>query len=194
MTEPGEYPAAFDAATEVVRRLGFELARIDASAGIVTTNTVSTAGLATPWMRTEADLSQEIESFLLRDQRRVVITFDPGVHVDEGDTPGGVAGGSGVSPAALDRRYDDRELVCRVEVKKERLSRPGLRLSPDAVRISSVMTLGDSEKDSRAVVVRDAGKDEKLAGLIVERILVRLSQSQELQPPEASAAGRDGFR
>ena len=50
-TAPGGYAAAFDAAREVLREFRFELERVDARSGIITTRPKATAGLATLWDR-----------------------------------------------------------------------------------------------------------------------------------------------
>lgn len=72
----GEYAAAFDAAREVLRDYRFQLERVDAAAGVITTQPKNTAGAASPWDREQSTLGQEVED-LLNLQRRVVrVTFD----------------------------------------------------------------------------------------------------------------------
>ena len=71
------YAAGFEAAVDTLRAMRFELDRIDAAAGIVTTLPKGTAGLATPWDAEQSSLSDETED-LLHDQRRTVrVTFAP---------------------------------------------------------------------------------------------------------------------
>ena len=163
----GSYEATFDAAKEAVRRLGFGFERIDARGGIIRTDAVSTGGLATPWTKTEASFSQEVDSFLHRDERRVDISFETTVSGDEKD------------PNGVDYRSAQGDLVCRVRAIKTRLFRPGLRLSPTAVRLSSVeRDLSISQGELPKAIKRTAGDDDALAGRVVRRILKEMKKSQ----------------
>ncbi len=72
-----EYPAAFDAARDVLRDMNFELQRLDARAGIITTDPKPTTGLITPWDRKQQTAAQEFEDALQHQQRIVRITFAP---------------------------------------------------------------------------------------------------------------------
>ena len=75
---PGRYDAAFDATREVLREHRFQLERVDAAAGVITTQPKSTAGAASPWDKEQSTLGQEVED-LLNLQRRVVrVSFEEG--------------------------------------------------------------------------------------------------------------------
>ena len=121
-----QYAAAFDASREALLGRRFELERVDARAGVITTREKTTAGLATPWDTEQSGLDQEVEDLFNRHQRRVRITFEP---------VGGVAADGAGQPDDL--RIATGELTARVEVVIERLHRPGWRIEPGAVRFST---------------------------------------------------------
>lgn len=118
----GRYAAAFDAARETLIARRFELERVDARAGIITTKPKSSSGLATPWDTEQSSFNQEVEDLLNRQQRLVRITFEPAA---AGDTQ------------PEDLRAIPGELAARVEVVIERLHRPGWQIEPAAVRFST---------------------------------------------------------
>lgn len=161
------YDEAFAIAKDEVMRLGFVLHRVDARNGVIATNAVSTAGLGTPWTRTEASLGAEIDSFLQRDQRRVLILFEPPEHAENVDT------------AAVDRRAASGELVCRVSASREILHRPGLRLSPEAVQLSSVTRSALDAEKTDATIIRPVGEDEALSRTLARRIERRLARGDD---------------
>lgn len=94
------YPSAFDAARDVLRDMKFDLERIDARAGVISTMPKSTAGLATPWDREQQTAQQEVEDMLQHQQRVVRITFEP-MGAGSGVGTGG-AGGTDSSGGAGD--------------------------------------------------------------------------------------------
>jgi len=107
-----QYAAVFDATRLELTRMGFDLERIDAQAGVIETRPKQTAGLATPWDTEQSTLGQEWEDFT-NDQRRVVrVTFESAPE----------------NPAV-------REV--RVEATVYRLRVPGRRIETEAVRLSS---------------------------------------------------------
>lgn len=161
------YEQAFDIAKNELQRLGFDLVRVDARGGVIATNAVSTAGLGTPWTRTEATLGAEAASFMERDQRRVLIEFVPTEDVSDAPWPG------------VDRRAIDGALVCRVSAIREVLHRPGLRLSSEAVRLSSVTRSEAGAEFTEEFIVRPAGADEALSKKLARRIERRLAQEGE---------------
>lgn len=161
------YDEAFAIAKDEVMRLGFALHRVDARGGVIATDAVSTAGLGTPWTRTEATLGAEMESFLQRDQRRVLILFEPPDHAEK------------VDAAGMDRRAASGELVCRVSASREILHRPGLRLSPGAVQLSSVTRSALDAETPDPTIVRSAGEDEALSRSLARRIERRLAQGDD---------------
>ncbi len=117
--EPGGYGAAFAAAKEALIDARFELDRVDALAGVITTHPKPTSGFATPWDGEQSDLSQEWEDLINRQLRRVRVTFDSD------------------APPSADRREAAGPMTGRVEVTIDRLRRPGWRIESSSIRFSS---------------------------------------------------------
>jgi hypothetical protein len=80
----GRYDQAFVAARETLRDFRFTPERIDAQAGIITTRSKPTAGLATPWDAEQSTPGDEVGDWLHRRTRSVRIEFDPAA---PGDAP-----------------------------------------------------------------------------------------------------------
>lgn len=130
---PDRYGAAFDAARETLIDLGFEIDRVDARLGIITSKPKTTAGLASPWDRDQSTIGQEFEDLFNRHFRRAVITFhlsDEPLHLPR--RPQTVPG-----PMPADLRVAAQPIVTRVEVVLERHRRPGWRIEPAVLRMSS---------------------------------------------------------
>jgi len=193
---PGRYAQAFSITKDEIRRLGFQLARVDARSGVITSQTQSTAGLATPWTHTEASFDDRVDSFFHRDQRRISISFDVADEAHAGkpdDEPAGSdqvestaelgAGETGlieVGPVEIDRRSWEGELVCTVSVAHERLHRSGLRLSPAGILLSNVTTTGDDPESGPPVpIVREMEMDTHLASKLARMIRDRLGVEHE---------------
>ncbi len=158
---PGSYSATFQAVKDELRESGFELERIDARSGVITTRPRASAGLATPWVTDESTIEQEFEGLLNRQQRTVTVRFAPTVR----DNP---------TPTADDLRDADTELRAQVSVAVERIHRVGLRPSTASVRLSSV-TQGWSDETGEEspwtkTVVSD---DDQLAARIIRGIVDR---------------------
>lgn len=117
-----QYAAAFDAARRALVDSRFELDRVDARAGVITTQPKATAGAATPWDREQTTPRQELEDLANKQQRRVRITFEPVEHGANEPTP--------------DLRTLQGPLIAHVEVAVDRIHRPGLVLEPTAPRFS----------------------------------------------------------
>lgn len=112
------YPGGFDAAREALRSAGFELDRVDAQAGTITSQPRASAGLATPWDTQQTSAMQELSDLVNQQRRRVRITF--------------TAAGSDAPPVA------GTPVEARVEVFIDRLQQPGLRVPSKAVTLWSV--------------------------------------------------------
>lgn len=112
------YAGAFDAAREALRSAGFELDRVDASAGTITSQPRASSGMATPWDTQQSGLTQEVSDLLNQQRRRVRITF--------------TEAGTNAPPVA------GKPVEARVEVYVDRLQHPGLRVPSRAVTLWSV--------------------------------------------------------
>lgn len=73
---PGGEARAFDAARDVLRDMRFQLERVDARQGLITTRDKPSAGWATPWDTVQTTPAQETSDLLNQQFRRVRITFD----------------------------------------------------------------------------------------------------------------------
>jgi hypothetical protein len=142
----GQYTAAFDAAREVLREYRFDLERIDARGGVITTRSKQTSGFATPWDAEQSSLRSEWEDLLNRQRRRVRIVFAPTAgDVDrtveafsDGARP--EIGPVSRQPAVVDlvAHSDSGGSVCaRVVVVVERVQEPGFRPEPRGIRQST---------------------------------------------------------
>jgi len=155
---PGSYGATFQAVKDELRAAGFTLERIDARAGVITTEPKFTAGLATPWVGDESSFEQEIEGLLNRQRRIVTVRFAPA-------EPG---------EPAKDLREADATLRAQVEVEVQRVHRVGLRLSPVSVRLSGISEpYDDAGGEQEPWTTTIVGLDERLAARIVDRIVAR---------------------
>ncbi len=160
--EPGSYAATFDAVKDVLRSFGFELDRIDARAGVITTRPHFSAGLATPWVSDESTFEQEFEGLLNRQRRTVRVDFAP--VESEGSEP-------------ADVRTLAVPIRARVAVTLERMHRSGLQASANSVRLSSVMVRIDEDgAEPLPWTLTKVGEDDLLASRIVERVTNRVAQ------------------
>lgn len=161
---PGAYAATFQAVKDELRASGFELDRIDARAGIITTRPHFSAGLATPWVRDESTFGQEVDGFLNRHRRTVIVRFAPSDGESSSDPP-------------VDRRLLDVEIRASVEVRVERIHRLGLRPSSSSIRLSSVAEHGEYADASEPLwTTTTVNDDELLAARIVGGVTHRVQQ------------------
>jgi len=169
----GDYGAAFEATKDELRRLGFALDRIDARAGVITTQPKTSAGWATPWERVESTARQETDDLVHRQRRIVTVSFSP------------VAEAGALPPKDLREWTGPFQVDVRVAI--ERVYRFGMQLQPVSIRLSSVATDPDLRRrglQPGLAVVND--DDEWLAGRIASRIQKELG---EPTPPTEPAPG-----
>lgn len=140
------YAQTFDAAREVLRRYHFELDRVDASAGVITTSPSSSAGFATPWIDHTDMVGGGIES-TINDERRIASVL--------------------FTESATGSATHDVKVFVRVQ----RVYRPGRRPDATGVRLGSFATdprlVESGEQPWYAADVRD---DDRLAARIAEDI------------------------
>lgn len=118
----GNYPAAFQAAKDVLRNYEFELDRVDAREGIITTAPRAWSGAATPWLPYSSQPLDAVEGLMQFEQRTARVEFRPA-----SDTAAEIA----------DLRDFQGELTAEVTVTVERLYRPGRRVDATSVRLTS---------------------------------------------------------
>lgn len=117
----GQYERAFDAAKESLRDLRFDLERVDAASGVITTRAKTTGGLMTPWDPEQSTARQEWEDMLNQQSRVVRVRFEP---ADAG------------AEAVEDLRGYTGPLRAEVDVVVMRTARPNWRVQPKAVTFS----------------------------------------------------------
>jgi hypothetical protein len=129
---PGMYGATFDAARRVIRDNRFDLERVDATEGVISTRPKHSAGLMTLWDGEQSEAGQEIED-LAHNQRRVVrVTFEPAGAQATEPRAGGLAGAE-----TRDLREDVAALTMRVRVIVLRDYMPGWQVQTSSVRLST---------------------------------------------------------
>lgn len=74
--EAEDYPRVFDAGRDVLRDLGFTLARIDAESGVLSTEPKCSMGLLEPWSPVQDRAADQWADAFNRHARTVRITFD----------------------------------------------------------------------------------------------------------------------
>ncbi|MEC9373755.1 MAG: hypothetical protein VYC34_07925 [Planctomycetota bacterium] len=164
----GDYAAAFDAARDEIRKAGYELQRVDARAGVITSQPRASAGLATPWTGVESSFEDAWQSLVNHERRRLRIEFRP----EAVEPP--------PTDAAPDPRLDLREAGLPVELtvtaEVERAHRPGMRVQPASVRLTSFSR--DLIQESEGVEPTYwtvISEDKLLAMRIADRIRNRLA-------------------
>lgn len=161
---PEQYDAAFAAARDVLRDRHFDLARVDARAGVITTQPSSSAGLATPWIDHTDTLEDAATGLMERERRRVEVRFLPT--------------GSAASAAPAEASSPDADLRSLpgpydvdVRVVVERIYQPGRRVDATGVRLTSLAQdpelIAKGEQPRYAVENRE---DTRLAGRLAKSI------------------------
>ncbi len=160
-----DYPAAFDAAKDALRDHQFELERIDARGGVITSQALESAGLATPWIDHASTPRRAVEG-LLNDEHRIArVVFAP-----PRDTPG-------AETLAFDLRGYEGPVDGRVEVLVERTSRPGWRMDATSVRLGSTGRNVAAEQRGEVAGRSPVGFDTALAGRIARAIRRAIGES-----------------
>lgn len=149
-----EYSAAFDAALDVLRERGFELDRVDARAGVITTAPRASAGLATPWIPHSPTLMDAADTTLHPDRRMALVSFTP----------------IGASEPEADLREQEGELLVTVEVPRLRLRRVGRHLDSTAIRFANWWR--DPDEPTPSALVQIESTDD-LAADLADRIKTR---------------------
>lgn len=121
---PGRYADAFEAVRDTLDAERFQVDRVDAAEGVITSTHKTTAGLATPWDDEQQTFGQEWEDLINDQDREVRITFEPVTPPPPGDQP-------------LDLRRFDGPITAHVDVVINRTQHTGWRLETTGLRFSS---------------------------------------------------------
>lgn len=164
------YAAAFDAAREVLRDARFDLDRVDARAGVITTQPKKSIGLLSPWDTEQSTVRQEADDLFNRQRRAVRVTFEPP---------------DGPPPAGTDLLTSDAaEFIMRVSVVVEREHQPGWRLESTSVRLNTRSTdLALAERGLTPWYTVAVAQDPAFASRLTEEIRRRTDP----EPPAADA-------
>lgn len=181
----GRYEEAFNAARESLRDLRFDLERVDARLGVITSRPHATDGLATPWDRDQSTMRQEVEDLAHEQRRRVRISFVSPIDAAKPPPPAGQAATLPLQDAPAPRDLVDQRggLTMRVEVAVLRTQRPGWRVNANSVRGSSFSyDPGQAASAEQAEYETPVGHDEALAGRLVERVRAAMSLPKPRRP------------
>lgn len=170
-TASGEYARAFEAVKETLLASRFELDRIDAANGVITTQPKATMGVFSPWDGEQSDLSEEIRDGLNAHVRVVRVYFTP---LDQTEAAATATPGSGIRPP-VDLRTTDEALRAVVEVVVYERQAPPRRLETESIRRSKVYQ--DPEPATRGLgptylvpIRQDESLRRRLASEIAARI------------------------
>ncbi len=173
--ETQEYAKGFEVVKNVLREYRFELERIDARHGVITTRPKPTAGLVTPWDGEQSTTRQEAEELINQELRAVRVEFVPtGVDSVQRSTltPANTAEGD-----LKDLRSEQQPLRIVVTVNQLRVHRPGRQMSTKSIRSSTMYT--DPELQRRGLApmsIEELGRDEKLESRLLAAIEKQLAQ------------------
>jgi len=145
--DPGNYTQTFDAARRVLRSHRFDLERVDAAAGVITTAPKESAGLASPWDLDQTYFSQDLADTLNHQRRRVRITFPLATEqAMQTELAPQTEPALQTNPAP---QLAQAARIARVEVFVDRVQSPGLRIPARAPTLWSVTT--DPAQSARGV-------------------------------------------
>lgn len=158
-----DYAMYFDAARDALREHHFDLERVDARAGVITTRPVATAGWATPWIDHASTMSAATGDFLQRNRRVASVFFAP------------VARETNVSravdPASGDLRHFAGTVEVSVSVIVEQVYRPGRRATPTSIRLTTyALDPSSGPADATQLRARTVGTDAALSRRIADAI------------------------
>ncbi len=168
------YVAAFDATREVLKEQRFELDRVDARGGVITTRAKSTSGFATPWDTEQSTTRQEWSDLVSQHQRTVRVVFE----LQAGGEP---------KAGPRDLLASSGAMVARVEVKVERIQRPGWRTDARALRYSTYTFDPELLKRRELPSYATPGGAD---GLLAQRIAGEIAQEMKARGAGAAGAGR----
>ncbi len=165
------FEEAFESTKDVLRAEGFELERVDARAGVITTRPLASSGFWTPWVTSERRLRDEVESTLHRQRRRAEVRFVT-------DSP--------------DARQASTPVRVDIDVRVERVYQPGVRATPASVRLRHVARRpGEPSPHGETVFAVDHSSDRALAAELTRRLAFALGL--DLSATDRVRRGPPGF-
>jgi hypothetical protein len=148
------YDEALDAVRSTLRDARFQVDRVDAESGVVSTFPKPTAGLASPWDTEQADLASEVGDLVNQHERVARVEF---------------------SGPGRDLRTADGMLSARVEVVVYRVRRGNWRIETESISRSTHARDALSASRGQAGTFRQAvRRDDVLAAALADRIRSRL--------------------
>jgi hypothetical protein len=164
-----QYSAAFDAAKHALRDTGFLLERVDAQAGVITTQPKGTAGIATPWDREQSGLGQELDDFFHRQQRVARVEFVP-------------VGSSLASNEDL--RVFTGQIEARVQVAILRTYRPGRRVNTSNITSSTYTVDPQLQAQGLSDYSVAQKQDARLAQRVLDTISAKVQTLTDASPAQ----------
>lgn len=171
----GQYQQAFNATREVLRDLNFELERVDAAQGVITTRDLSSAGFATPWDQVQTTPEQELADLVNNQSRRVRVVFFP---AGEGADP--------IDPPSSDVACvgDVHVVIRRVQTA---LVRPNSRsVSLTTTAVDPALTAKQIWSTYEVPVSRDEALERRIARAIEAKLRDRDGSTAPAQPVAAA--------
>ncbi len=153
----GAYANAFQSAKDALRDAAFELDRVDARDGVIVTAPRQWAGIATPWIPHSTGMRSSMEGLAHHERRYARVVFEP------------IGGAS--SEHGTDLREYDGKMNATVEVVVQRIYRPGRRVSPAGIRLTSTAVDPSLiERGMQPQFIEDQGQDAELAGRLAAKM------------------------
>ncbi len=147
--DASDYDRAIDAARQVLIDNRFEIDRVDARRGIITTAPKQTAGLATPWDQEQSSLDQEWADLVHHHERVVRVSF--------------------TRPSA------GEPIEATVLASIIRIRRPNWRLETESIRHSThAITIEANNTRAPATMREPIGEDAALSEKIASQIEAKL--------------------
>ncbi len=173
---PGAYPEAFEVARDELRRAGFEVERVDARSGVITTRSKGSSGIATPWNQDESSLGQEFTALAHHRRRKVIVRFEP-LQQEAVETT--ATGQSPVGSGEQDLRLLGGDLRVSVVVLVEEYRRLGKQVDPVSIRLTSVSRdVSDPDQPMPKRYVFAVDPDEHLSGRLAQAMSARVGSAE----------------
>ncbi|MDX2114212.1 MAG: hypothetical protein SFZ24_01145 [Planctomycetota bacterium] len=165
----GRYAAVFESSKQALREFEFELGRVDARSGVITSAPRPSSGLATPWVPHLSGVGDALGGLTQFERREARIEFVP---VEER------AAGPGAGAGASDLRDEAAPLRGRVTVRVERVYQPGRRVDPTSVKLVSFTRDPEAvERGDEPRFITEVREDERLAA----RIAALIAEKADIQ-------------